>query len=69
MDMQIFGLAQLLPPIAKAPAAYLADEDAYYANYDGGVLPGWLITLVAALHAPRRRPAEQPASIRATQMA
>lgn len=69
MDIQTAGLANLFSPVATARCAYRTNEDAYYAAHDGWVIPAWLSRLVAALHAPRRRPVEQPASIFVTRVA
>jgi hypothetical protein len=69
MDTYTAGLVQQINPLDKPYVPYRTSEDAYYATYTGFVLPGWLISLIAALHAPRRRPEPRPTPIHATQMA
>ena len=70
METYTAGLVQQLYSLDKPYAPYRSDEDAYYATNSGFVMPGWLISVIAALSASRRRrPVVETASIRVLQIA
>jgi len=70
METYTAGLVQQLYPLDKPYAPYRSDEDTYYATHSAFVMPGWLISVIAALSAPRRRrPVVETASIHVAQIA
>lgn len=70
METYTAGLVQQLYPLDRPYAPYRTEEDAYYASNSGFVMPGWVISVIAAVSAcRRRRPVAETASIHVTQIA